>query len=283
MVVVTTRKVLCGEHELFPLPFLPSEPAASNSLCRATRKRVCCRRRINANCNSVIHSLNTMFGVKSDASRVPSSAQASVVERVRASVSASPPACNGEDAEEALRSLLGAKSSAYCSAGPVGVADYHFDLLSLPATGGGCDLLSSLDGQDREDLGSFSERLLLTEGDVSRRQAMEGKARAYWSPELSGNYDNYVQLVRELHSRSMVTFDFSADCFVGIFVVKKKNGKLRLIIDCRRLNQLLKKPPRTRLASSAVFGDVDLGDFAGDVTYASHDVVDCFYQFRIPG
>jgi hypothetical protein len=66
-----------------------------------------------------------------------------------------------------------------------------------------------------------------------------------------------------------------------MFFVSKKNGKLRLIIDCRRVNQLLRLPPRTPLASSAAFAEVQAPEGSG-LYYTTHDVADCFYQFRTP-
>ena len=79
----------------------------------------------------------------------------------------------------------------------------------------------------------------------------------------------------------MVTFSHEVDGSVGIFFVQKKEDQLRLIVDCRPLNQRLRRPPRTHLASTAAFCEVYVPDGKG-LFYSSHDVSDCFYQFRIP-
>ena len=54
-----------------------------------------------------------------------------------------------------------------------------------------------------------------------------------------------------------------------------------MIVDCRKLNQRLRKPPRTSLCSSAAVCEVSIPSGSG-LQYSSHDVCDCFYQFRIP-
>ena len=85
--------------------------------------------------------------------------------------------------------------------------------------------------------------------------------------------------------------------------MRKKNGKLRLVIDARRANFLTKRPPKTELASSAAFVELishehDVDDdgwhtysFVDDedpnpkhdsLFFSCQDVADCFYQFSIP-
>ena len=44
---------------------------------------------------------------------------------------------------------------------------------------------------------------------------------------------------------------------LGIFFVRKKSGKLRLIIDCRRTNAIFKKPPKGHVVTSTAFGELE--------------------------
>ena len=62
-----------------------------------------------------------------------------------------------------------------------------------------------------------------------------------------------------------------------LFVQKKQKGTLRLIIDCRKLDQRMRHPPRKALASSAALSEVQIPSGSG-LAYASHDVADCFDQ-----
>eukprot|EP00959_Pyramimonas_sp_CCMP1952_P123059 2572426-Pyramimonas_sp.AAC.1 len=66
---------------------------------------------------------------------------------------------------------------------------------------------------------------------------------------------------------------------VGIFFVRKKSGKLRLIVDARSVNQNLRRPTSIQLASTAAM--VGLEAEPGDMLeFSIQDIADCFYQFK---
>jgi hypothetical protein len=127
-----------------------------------------------------------------------------------------------------------------------------------------------LEDGDRDDLQGFGDRLLLSEGELKSRVALEGKAQGFWTPELDGAKE-YHDFVRMLHDKNMLYYSFSADCQVGIFAVPKKSGQIRLIVDCRSFNQRLRSPPRTKLATSGAVSEIHL-DGQERLTYACHDV-----------
>ena len=66
-----------------------------------------------------------------------------------------------------------------------------------------------------------------------------------------------------------------------LFFVAKKDGKLRLVIDCRRSNQHFRTPPCTRLFSGAGFTEV-CADKGAELYFAGVDVKCAFYQHAIP-
>ena len=138
--------------------------------------------------------------------------------------------------EAAWLALLCHKASAYHAEGPCRMAPFSLPLLSLPDSAGKCDLLDVLDGSDKSDLERFEKRLLSSTVDLETRLTQEGKARTYWAPELESNDVLYVEFLKQLYQRDMISFSFSSKCSVGIFAVEKKSGRLRLIIDCRKLN-----------------------------------------------
>ena len=112
------------------------------------------------------------------------------------------------------------------------------------------------------------------------RQEAEGKTRCYWDPALKGDKDVYLDFVKELRARGMIEFHRSCECRAGIFFVTKKSGKLRLVVDARGANQMLRTPPCTSLASTAAVCEFE-GSPDG-VWFSGQDIADCFYQFRIP-
>ena len=93
--------------------------------------------------------------------------------------------------------------------------------------------------------------------------------------------DAYHEFVGSLFKRDMIEFKLFRKEEVGAFFVRKKSGKLRLVIDARHLNSRLVSPPCTLLASTAAM--VENASEPGECLYFSaQDIADCFYQFSVP-
>ena len=122
---------------------------------------------------------------------------------------------------------------------------------------------------------------MLTEDELVSKIGKQGDRNIYVDPSLSADSTEYHALLKDILSRGMI--QFSHDCLerVGIFCVTKKGNRLRLIIDCRRLNYRLKCPAKTKLASSAAFAGV-LIQPGERLEYSAHDTQDCLYQFGVP-
>ena len=76
-------------------------------------------------------------------------------------------------------------------------------------------------------------------------------------------------------------------CMLGVFFVKKKEDRLRLIVDCRKANALSAPPPSVELLSgdglSCVEVDasgLDHGESHG-LHYGCADVADSFHRVRL--
>ena len=76
---------------------------------------------------------------------------------------------------------------------------------------------------------------------------------------------------------------------VGLFFVLKKNGSLRLILDCRLTNQLFRRPPSTPLATAECLSSFEIGDPAGAtvgddvfVYIGLSDIENAFHRMRMP-
>ena len=66
-----------------------------------------------------------------------------------------------------------------------------------------------------------------------------------------------------------------------LFFVKKKNGKLRLILDTRTVNCLFVDPPKTKLPSAAALTSIE--SVPGEPLYfAGGDIDNAFYRFEAP-
>ena len=77
----------------------------------------------------------------------------------------------------------------------------------------------------------------------------------------------------------MVNFGTSeGEAQVGLFAVAKKNGKQRLVIDCRHANCHFSDSEPVHLPTSASLSR--LGMNSGDKLYVGqYDLCDAFYQF----
>lgn len=115
----------------------------------------------------------------------------------------------------------------------------------------------------------------------------------YWDPVLKRRPDLLDDLMRLLCSLDLLSFRPSLNGEVGLFFVKKKGVRIRMIVDCRRANACHHNPPVTHLSSPTALSEVDfsnerltslgfgpLNDFV--IRGSAADVDDCFCQFSLP-
>ena len=113
----------------------------------------------------------------------------------------------------------------------------------------------------------------------------------HWDPSLRDDFGKRLELFKALDRVGLLTFRRRRRGRVAFFMAKKKDGLQRLIVDARDSNSKQRRPPTTRLSSSASFMDAQFdGDWTsgcGDVLearlpcLAAGDVGDCFYNFSI--
>ena len=155
-----------------------------------------------------------------------------------------PPPVECPGAEAALKSLLGTKAGlSYCQAEPATLAPFSSGLVSLPSTAGRCVLQESLPPAEREMLADWDSRILKPEfsGDSNLKSPC---SNVYWDPNLKSNHSEYVSFIRLLLKANMIALvkPSQVKCKVGMFFVRKKNGRLRLVIDARRVNSMCHPP-----------------------------------------
>ena len=120
--------------------------------------------------------------------------------------------------------------------------------------------------------------------------------RPHWDPALAKPGAERRKFVQRLAAVDLITYRTRRRCDIGAFFVRKKDtadkkGRIRLVLDCRPVNQLHRAPPKSRLAtpgalstlcfseewarlSAASEEDVELS-----IAGASIDLQDGFYQF----
>ena len=100
---------------------------------------------------------------------------------------------------------------------------------------------------------------------------------------------------------NLITYLRRARCFIGVFFVQKKDGSIRMVLDCRPANELHRVPPRTLLSAPGALGNLNLSESwreyvqsqlgedevvadwrSFDPHGAGVDLQDGFYQYLVP-
>ncbi|CAK0849207.1 unnamed protein product, partial [Prorocentrum cordatum] len=206
----------------------------------------------------------------------PSQAQSSALDGILRAVTDDRPPDPLPAPEAALQELLGTEALDYASEDLSVVAPYDRGLVSWPDTAGSVDLLDVLPDPDRQEVIDGPRALLLR-----AEEEPPAACKVYWDKTLKADRGEYTRFVQDLLNRGMVELRTRREFEVGIFFVRKKSGKLRLIVDARSVNQNLRRPTSIQLASTAAM--VGLEAEPGDMLeFSIQDIADCFYQFKVP-
>ena len=120
---------------------------------------------------------------------------------------------------------------------------------------------------------------------------LDDLVQPYLDPALR-NPKTMRNLVKKLFEAGVITFRRKCRCKVGLFFVVKKDGMLRMVVDCRLANMLHHLPPYADLATASALSQMDFSDsflnsqvFAElgtplELHFSSLDLTDGFYQFE---
>ena len=165
----------------------------------------------------------------------------------------------GLSEQEALTELLHCQD--LYALQPQHLADYDLDILRVTMG----DVLP----KDTVDLvsPSFAEvlrhpcsSLFRSSAELLHLEESEGPITPYWDPTLCRDARQRAELFHKLADLKILSFRARARAFARLFLVKTKDGMIRLIVDARQANRYHARPPRTRLASSSALSDIDLSD-----------------------
>ena len=128
--------------------------------------------------------------------------------------------------------------------------------------------------------GGCADDFVRGEGVFDQTVREEGRPTLYGDPGLKDR-DKYVEFIRDGCKRGVFRFGRKHVESVSVFFVTKKDGTLRLIIDCRRSNQRFHRPPSVNLFSAAGFGEIRC-EPGRELFYGEVDVKNAFYQHGLP-
>ena len=250
------------------------------------RRRAVRRHAFNAEVADCAEALGELFGGSpslDDPDHVlrASAGQRRILERIKTAVAdlGSPP--EGMTASGAFTELRGAGS--YQEDTPANLGSYHYDRLSIPACGSEPVSLAKLWGEGGVDVvAAFEQQVLLPESERLESLAACPVRRPYSDRALSRRGE-WARFLAALEAAGVVEYAAPTphDEVVGIFFVKKKDGRLRMVLDCRRSNACFLPSDAVELATGASFAQMELGE--GEILYTgTADIKDAFYHLELP-
>ena len=269
--------------EPFPLPRLSRRSSVGSGPVQALKRRV----------DGAIKVLNDLASAPFDTAPcdIPlTQSQTWMMNDVtrRVATFGEPP--SGIDEETAIRELA-AKANLYMEEA-AHLANFDMDKIKvlhrrrpvLPAHG-------LLPPHARVYLDHFAELIEKSPGELEAETEVNDPIEPYWDPRLKRDKGLRFKFYHALQEAGLLTFRRRRKARVGFFVVRKKDGMQRLIVDARQSNQQHRRPPTTSLATAAGMIDVDFGDLVGSgcgpvsearlPSMAAGDVGDCFYNFSL--
>ena len=183
---------------------------------------------------------------------------------------------------EAAKELLHTDVSYDGSTNLSTVKPYERDLVSLPDVGATLVPLSQvLDPVGRDVVESPLEKMLLSEDEWGHIAESNSGFRPYMDTILQKDPNRYNLFVKDLWAKNMVDFTASPKDLIAPFFVKKENGKLRLVLDCRGVNRRFHAPPPMALSAGSTWSQISLPE-GQHLSIAQSDIKDYFYSLELP-
>ena len=170
-----------------------------------------------------------------------------------------PRASNVKSGRWAVRELLHSSPTAYAAAAPDVVARYSSDKLSVPEVGSHPPSLRALlDPVGAATLDNFVSTMLNSDYDMGMHFESGSSFQPYMDRTLQQDAREYCRFIARLYRAGMITFTQSPKDIVTPFFVPKKDGRIRLVLDCRGPNLRFKKCPKLRVAGGYKWGEARL-------------------------
>ena len=256
-------------------------------MSRSCQRRVLRRKHLQVESNRVIRGLNQLNnfcggagGGGSQPKGDPSAVQLKTLEFVEK--------CMGELGAPGDITGPGALSALRVSEGYEDLPSYStlgsFDpaLVSLPAGEVQPVDLAALWGEGGQTMvEEFIRSQLVSPNEALQRIQEVGPREVYSDPKLRVRR-SYIEFVKKLINLGLEDLSTQkAQEEVGVFFVKKKQNKLRLILDCRRSNHWFKPPTAVSLATGESLRRIAVGN-EEELFVCSADLANAFYTLSMP-
>eukprot|EP00434_Breviolum_minutum_P035087 symbB.v1.2.031057.t1/scaffold3565.1/size54034/3 len=274
-------------REVFPLPSFAVEELQDRTMSRSCQRRVLRRKHLQEESNRVIRGFNQLNnfcggvgGVGSQPMGGPSAVQLKTLEFVEKCMGelGSPGDITGPGALSALRVSEGYEDLPSSST----LGSFDPALVSLPAGEVQSVDLAALWGEGGQTMvEEFIRSQLVSPNEALQRIQEVGPREVYSDPKLRVRR-SYIDFVKKLINLGLVDLSTQkAQEEVGVFFVKKKQNKLRLILDCRRSDHWFKPPTAVSLATGESLRRIAV-DNEEELFVCSADLANAFYTLSMP-
>ena len=114
----------------------------------------------------------------------------------------------------------------------------------------------------------------------------------HWDATLRFSRRARAEFIDRLDKVGLVTWRTTCRQQIGVFFVRKKNGEIRMVLDCRPSNACHRQPPHSSLATAGSLSTINLANSwlddeaapgaQADPHAGSVDLADGYYQFKVP-
>ena len=290
MVLNSTGLAGSRQREIFPLP-IPScsspQDIPSTSLSKSQLRRMRTKFRKNSWLADGIQSLNELSGAPySCASEFPrNAAHHDVLDRLHQLYSCVPKPDVAQSGARAFAELC-KTASRYDPLAPAVLpgdrASYDkADVSWPPHATTPHPVVNSLTGRDKYVVENWSTHMLKSSAARTAYENSQNRIKPFLEPTLVHDVKVYADFLKEMENSGMLTWHRDVPSLLGVFFVKQSNGKLRIILDTRDVNNFFSTPPKTSLPTSAALSNVEVGP--DDVVFFSGcDLQNAFYHMSVP-
>jgi hypothetical protein len=248
---------------------------------RGVRQRLGRSRRVALEVNESVTALNQLAGFNFASNEPCSAAQSASLDHLRSVISSEFPTAFPETTKESVSAILGTTHNYGCS-DISHLASYDPELLSVPSVGAHpVSSAQHLPDEARNFLVHFAEHLLVSDEEWGAGCEANVPITNYIDPKLNYSKTAYHAFVGTLYKAGLLRWSRSCRGRVGFFFVKKKNGSIRLVIDCRAVNRCFRRCPHVPLGTGAAWSEVIMDDSC-DMYLSLSDIKYYFYECEIP-
>ena len=161
-------------------------------------------------------------------------------------------------------------------------APYDKGLVSMPPPASTLHpVVESLDGGDKFVVEHWASHILKSPQDRDLYSTSVDRPRPFLEPTLVKESSVYADFLDKLDKGGLLSWKQGLPSLLGVFFVRKKNGRLRIILDTRDVNGFFRPAPKTRLPTASALGSLEV-DASDDVYLSGADLEDCFYHLGVP-